>query len=64
MASSSLRFFLKKPKMPFSSSWPKPLSSTTREDRAWPTSPRSLVRTELRVLSEKPAMFFCAAAPY
>ena len=65
MASSSLRFFLKNPKMPFSSSsLPKPFSSTTREDRAWPISPRSLVRTELRVLSEKPAMFFWAAAPY
>ena len=65
MASSLSRFFLKKPrKPPSSSSLPKPFSSTTREDRASPTSPRSLVRTLFSAFSEKPAMFFWAAAPY
>ena len=49
---------------PSSSSWPKPFSSTTREDRASPTSPKSLVRTLFRAFSEKEAMFFWAAAPY
>ena len=48
----------------FSSPWPKFFSSTTREDRASPTSPRSLVFTLFRALSEKAAMFFWAAAPY
>ena len=48
----------------FSSSSPKCFSSTTREDRASPTSPRSLVLTLFRALSEKAAMFFWAAAPY
>ena len=47
-----------------SSSASKPFSSTTREAIISPTSPMSLVRTELRALSEKAAMFFWAAAPY
>ena len=61
---ASFFFFWKKPKKPLFSSWPKVLSSTTREDRACPTSPKSLVRTLFRAFSEKLAMFFCAAAPY
>ena len=64
MASRSFFFFWKKPNMPLFSSWPKCWSSPTRPARDWPISPRSLVRTELRVFSEKEAMFFWAAAPY
>ena len=65
MASSLLPAFLKRPKKPFfSSSSPKPFSSTTRSERDLPTSPRSLVRTEFSAFSEKLATFFWAAAPY
>ena len=65
MVSSLLPVFLKRPNRPFfSSSSPKPFSSTTSSERDLPTSPRSLVRTEARAFSEKPATFFWAAAPY
>ena len=65
MVSSLLPVFLNSPARPFfSSSRPKPFSSTTSSERDLPTSPRSLVRTEFSAFSEKPATFFWAAAPY
>ncbi len=65
MTSNLFPAFLNLPKRPFfSSSSPKPFSSTTSSERDLPTSPRSLVRTEARALSEKPATLFWAAAPY
>ena len=65
MLSSRFPAFLNRPMRPFfSSPSPKPFSSTTRRLRSCPISPRSLLRTLFRALSEKPATLFCAAAPY
>ena len=66
MAVSLLPVFLKKPKKPFfsSSSRSKPFSSTTSWEIWSPTSPKSLVRTLFKVVSEKEAIFFWAAEPY
>ena len=65
MVSSLLLAFLNRPNKPFfSSSSPKPFSSTTRRLRSSPISPMSLLRTLFSAFSEKDATLFCAAAPY
>ena len=65
MVSSRLPVLLNRPARPFfSSSSPKPFSSTTSWLRSLPISPRSLLRTLFRAFSEKPATLFWAAAPY
>jgi len=65
MISSLLPAFLNRPFSPFfSSSSPKPFSSTTRRLRSSPISPISLLRTLFRAFSEKDATLFWAAAPY
>ena len=65
MVSSLLPAFLKKAeKAALLLLLAKSLSSTTRLLRVSPTSPRSLVRTAFRALSEKEATLFWAAAPY
>src|SRR5699024_3758091 len=63
--SSWFCFFLKKPKIPFSSSAAsKLLSSPIRLVIISPTSPRSLVETLDSAASEKSPIFFWLAAPY
>ena len=64
--SSSLPFFLKKPRMPFccSSLASKLFSSPMRLVIISPTSPRSLVDTLARAASEKSPIFFWQAEPY
>ena len=54
----------KSPAMPFFSGSSMPLSSTTRLVTMSPISPRSRVCTFESAVSEKSAIFFCAAAPY
>ncbi len=65
-ASSSLDFFLKKPRKPFwlSSVASKPFSSPISWVMSSPVSPISLVRTRDSALSEKSLSFFWLAAPY
>ena len=65
MLSSWLPFFLKKPRMPFSSSAAsKFFSSPIRSVIMPPTSPRSLVDTLESAASEKSPIFFWQAEPY
>ena len=64
VSSAVLLALLNQPAMPFFSGSSSVFSSTSRLATMSPISPMSRVLTFASAVSEKSAMFFCAAAPY